>query len=175
MMQSFYNRIVDLSNILFKIEKVLLMIAVFFVTSLNFINVCLRYLSSYSLNFCETLSVVLFMFIVLLGANLAVKTDNEIKIEIFKFNNPRYDAILKIVIDGITLFTIILCLNGLSDSILAVMKNKQRLTPLPLYTYHVYIVMLAGFALVIVDRFILFLKHILTLLGKSTDKGVALS
>ncbi len=170
-----YNKLVALSNALFKIEKILLMIAVFIVVVVNFVNVCLRYLANYSLNYCETLSVVLFMFIVVLGANIAVKADNEIKIEIFRFKSPKADGTLKIVIDVITIFTIILCLKGLSDTILAVMKNRQRLTPLPLYTYHVYIVMLFGFVLVLLDRLVLSVKHVLNFLGIKTDKGVSLS
>lgn len=175
MLLAVYNKLVVLSNALFRIEKILLMIAVFVVATLNFINVCLRYLASYSLNYCETLSVVLFMFIVVLGANIAVKADNEIKIEIFRFKSPKADLTLKILIDLITIFTIILCLKGVSDTIFAVMKNKQRLTPLHLYTYHVYIVMLVGFGLVLLDRLILALKHVLNVFGIKTSRGVSLS
>lgn len=174
MLLAIYNKLVFLSNYLFKLEKIFLMIAVFIVVTINFINVCLRYLASYSLNYCETLSVVLFMFIVVLGANIAVKSDNEIKIEIFKFRSQKIDLSLKILIDIITIFTIILCLNGIFDTIFAVMKNRQRLTPLPLYTYHVYIVMLAGFFLILLDRLILFLKHLLDFLRIKTNRGVSL-
>ena len=37
----------------------------------------------------------------------------------------------------------------------------ERLTPLPLYTYHVYAVMLAGFALLFIDHVILLLRRLL--------------
>lgn len=169
-MDSLYRLCLTLSNQLFRLQKILLLIAVVIVVTVNFANVCLRYLASYSLNFCETLSVVLFMFMVLLGANLAVKRDGEIKIEIFKFQNPVWDARFKLLADVISIVTIALCLYGLYNTLLAVTKNPQRLTPLPLYTYHVYYVMSAGFFLVLLDHVLLILRHLMQALGRQTPK-----
>lgn len=160
-----YTYLVKLSDSLFYVEKLLLILAVIAVVAVNFLNVCLRYMASYSLNYCETLSVVLFMFMVLLGANLAVKSDTEIKIEIIRFKNPLYQARYAVITDLVVLIAVICCLYGLWGTVAAVMKHRQRLTPLPLYTYHVYIVMLAGFVLILIDRLILFLKHLLTATG----------
>ncbi len=173
MLYQAYKALVRLSNVLFAIEKIFLFAAVFVVVAVNFANVCLRYLASYSLNYCETLSVALFMFMVLIGANLAIKTDSEIKIEFFKSQNPKKDGLLKIVPDLLCLVTIIVCLLGLFDTIEAVMRNKQRLTPLPVYTYHVYIVMTIGFFLALIDRMILTLKHSCQIFGFEIKDEVA--
>ena len=93
MLYQIYKALVKLSDGLFVVEKILLFIAVFVVVLVNFANVCLRYIASYSLNYCETLSVVLFMFMVLIGANISVKTDNEIKIEFFRSKDPFKDGL----------------------------------------------------------------------------------
>ena len=71
----------------------MLLLAVVVVVAVNFINVILRYIINSGLAYCETLSICLFMFMVVIGANIAVKTDGEIKIEIIRFKSPRKDAI----------------------------------------------------------------------------------
>lgn len=169
-MQNIYLKLVRLSDLLFRIEKIVLLLTVVVVVAVNFLNVCLRYVANYSLNFCETLSVVLFMVLVLLGANIAVKTDNEIKIEILKFKQPSKQAVLSFIIDLVVLFTLVVSIYGIYNTVGAVLRHQQRLTPLPLYTYHVYSVMLIGFALVLIDRLILCLKHLLTACGYEISK-----
>ena len=74
-MNNLYSFLVTFSNALFKVQKIVLLVAVFIVVTVNFANVCLRYMASYSLNYCEMLSVVLFMFMVLIGANMLLVCD----------------------------------------------------------------------------------------------------
>ena len=165
MLYQIYKSLIKLSDGLFVIEKILLFLAVFTVVAVNFANVCLRYVASYSLNYCETLSVVLFMFMVLIGANISVKSDSEIKIEFFKFKSISKDGLFHLIGDVIAIVAIVICLFGLFDTVAAVLKHKQKLTPLPLYTYHIYIVMTCGFLLVLLDRLIISLKHLLQALN----------
>ncbi|HAR79401.1 MAG TPA: hypothetical protein DCR21_01090 [Succinivibrionaceae bacterium] len=164
-MNNLYSFLVTFSNALFKVQKIVLLVAVFIVVTVNFANVCLRYMASYSLNYCEMLSVVLFMFMVLIGANIAVKTDGEIKIEIFRFKSLVLDARWKLLGDLISVITVVLCCYGLYKTIGAVTRNPQRLTPLPLYTYHIYYVMTVGFILVLIDHLVLLMRHLIVALG----------
>ena len=92
-------------------------------------------------------------------------SDNEIKIEFFRSKDPFKDGLIHFIPDIIAIIAIIVCLSGLFDTVAAVLRNKQRLTPLPLYTYHVYIVMIAGFFLVLLDRLIIALKHLCQICG----------
>ena len=171
-MEKAYGALLALSNMLFRVQKLLLLLAVVVVVTVNFANVCLRYLASYSLNFCESLSVVLFMFMVLLGANLAVKRDGEIKIELFRFSNPRRNAAFKLAGELIAVVCLVLCLYGLVMTLQAVTRNPQRLTPLPLFTYHIYAVMLAGFVLILIDHLLLLLRHVtLVLSGRALPEA----
>lgn len=169
-MKKLYNALVAVSDGIFLVEKWMLLVAVVGVIAVNFINVCLRYLAGGGLAFCETLSICLFMFMVVIGGNIAVKTDGEIKIEIIMFKNNKAQAALKLVVDLISIAAIILCLFGLVDTVETVLANQQRVTPLPIYTYHIYIVMTIGFAMMLLDHLILFLKHLLIVCDQTVEK-----
>ncbi len=160
-MLALYNRLVTLSNALFRVQRILLALAVAIVVAVNFINVCLRYVAGTSLNFCETLSVVLFMVIVLLGANIAVKRDGEIRIDFTGSLPEKPRRIVHMLTDVISIVVIAVCIYGLWRTVGMVYLRRQRLTPLPLYTYHVYAVMLAGFVLVFIDHLILLARRVL--------------
>ena len=170
-MKKLYDLLVKLSDIIFVVEKWLLLLAVVAAVAVNFINVCLRRLAGGGLSYCETLSIVLFMFMVVFGGNIAVKTDGEIKIEILHFKSPKADAALRLVQDVVVIAAIVFCIVGLVATVKTVMVNLQRVTPLPIYTYHIYIAMTVGFVMILIDRLIIFLKHILLLCGQNVEGG----
>lgn len=170
-MKKVYDLLVKISDAIFVVEKWLLVVAVVAAVSVNFINVCLRRFVSGGLSFCETLSICLFMFMVVVGCNIAVKTDGEIKIEIFRFKSPKADAAFRLIADVVSIAAIIFALIGLFGTVESVLANQQRVTPLPIYTYHIYIVMTIGFFMVLLDHVIIFLKHILTVCGQVVEGG----
>lgn len=169
-MKKVYNALVAVSDAIFSVEKWLLLAAVVTVVGVNFVNVCLRYLAGGGLAFCEMLSICLFMFMVVIGGNIAAKTDGEIKIDIFKFKSPRANAGFRLIADVISVAAIILCLVGLGGTIEAVTEHVQRVTPLPIYTYHIYIVMTVGFVMILLDHVIVLLRHVLQLCGQTVEK-----
>lgn len=170
-MKKFYDLLVKLSDLVFVVEKWALIIAVVVAVGVNFINVCLRYLANNGLPYCETLSICLFMFMVVIGGNIAVKTDNEIKIDVFHFKSQRATAAFKLITDAIVIAAIVFSLIGLFNTVEAVMVNLQRVTPLPIYTYHIYIIMTIGFFMILLDRIIITLKHIMMLCGQTVEGG----
>ena len=170
-MKKFYELLVKVSDGIFLVEKWLLLVSVVVVVGVNFVNVCLRYLAGGGLSYCEMLSICLFMFMVIIGANIAVKTDNEIKIELFRFHSEKADAAFRLLADVVSIAAIIFCIFGLVDTVESVMQNLQKVTPLPIYTYHIYIIMTIGFAMVLLDHIIIFVKHILILMGQKVEGG----
>ena len=170
-MRKLYDLLVKLSDLIFVVEKWVLVAAVIIAVAVNSVNVCMRYVLNSGLSYCETLSICMFMFMVVIGGNIAVKTDSEIKIEIFRFKAPRVDAAYKLIVDLIVVAAIIFALIGLIATVQNVMVNLQRVTPLPIYTYHVYIVMTIGFFMILLDRIIILLKHILTVCGQAVEGG----
>ena len=152
-MKKVYELLVKLSDAIFFVEKWLLLVAVVAAVCVNFANVCLRYLANGGLSYCETLSICLFMFMVVIGGNIAVKTNSEIKIDIFRFKDPRKNAAFQLIADVVS------------------MVNLQRVTPLPIYTYHIYIAMTIGFFMILLDHIIIFLQHILAVCGQTVEGG----
>ena len=157
-MKKLYDLLIKLSDSIFFLEKWLLLLAVVVVVAVNFINVILRYIINSGLAYCETLSICLFMFMVVIGANIAVKS-------------PRKDAVFRLIGDIIAIATIIFCMIGLCATVESVMQHLQRVTPLPIYTYHIYIVMTVGFGLALLDHIIVFIKHILLISGQQVEGG----
>ena len=161
-MRKLYNSLITLSDAIFRVEKWLLLLAVIAVTLVNFLNVVLRYALNSGLAYCEMLSIVLFMFMVIIGGNIAVKTDSEIRIDIINFKSERKNAAFRLLSDIISITAIILAIIGLFATIQAVIKHQQRVTPLPIYTYHIYICMLIGFVMILLDHFIIFLRRLIS-------------
>ena len=170
-MKKLYNLLVKLSDVIFLAEKYLLLLAVVVVVAVNFVNVCMRYLMGSSLNFCETLSVCLFMFMVLIGGNIAVKTDGEIRIDFSRFKSAKMDAGYRLISDIISIMAIVLMIAGLFATVESVMMHLQKVTPLPIYTYHIYIAMTVGFFMILLDHVIILLKHILIIMGQQPEGG----
>ena len=172
-MRALYNSLITLSNAVFKIEKWLLLLAVVVVTAVNFLNVVLRYAMNSGLAYCEMLSIVLFMFMVIIGGNIAVKNDTEIRIDIVNFKSARKNAAFRLFSDIISIAALVLAIIGLFATIQAVMKHQQRVTPLPIYTYHIYICMLVGFCMILLDHVIVFLRHVLVMFGADAEREAA--
>ncbi|MCI2056250.1 MAG: TRAP transporter small permease subunit [Oscillibacter sp.] len=156
-----------ISNGIFIVEKWTLVVAVVVMVSVNFINVCMRYLAKTSLPFCETLSIVLFMFMVLIGGNLAVKSDSEIKIEIFKFKNPKKEAAYKLFGDVVSIIAIVLVLIGAIKMFQSAYGLPEQVIPLPICTYHEYLIMAIGLIMILLDHSIQLLKRLACLTGRA--------
>lgn len=161
-----------LNSITFMIEKWVLIAAVISMVAINFAQVVCRYIFHYSIPWSEQTSVVLFMFMVLLGGNLAMKEDNEIKIEIIKFKDPRKDAAFRLISDVIAVVTLgLLAASAILISIQGV-KNPQVLSAIPLKYYHLYLMMTVGFSLMFVEKCTNIVKKIVFLQNNETKGEV---
>lgn len=174
-MRKLHALLVKVSNGIFFVEKWLLLAAVAVAVCVNFANVCLRYLANGGLAYCETLSICLFMFMVVIGGNIAVKTNQEIKIDMFHFKDPRKNAVLWLFADVVSIAAIAFCIAGLFATVESVLVNQQKVTPLPIYTYHIYIVMTLGFFMILLDHVIILFQHILEACGQQVEEGAKVS
>lgn len=170
-MKKAYEVLVKISDAIFMVEKYLLLAAVIVAVAVNFLNVVMRYIFNSGLSYCEMLSIVLFMFMVVIGANISVKTNDEIKIDVFKFKSEKSEALFRLIADVVVIIALVCAIIGLVATVKSVMVYPQRVTPLPIYTYHIYIAMVVGFSLVLLDRIIITLKHILIAAGNEIEGG----
>lgn len=166
-MKTLTKTLQQISNGLFLIQKIVLSLAIVVIVAINFVNVFTRYLLHYSLPFCEMLSIVLFMFMVMIGGNIAVKSDSEIKIEIFKFKTRKSSAGFHFFGDVVSIVAVVLVLIGSVAMIKNTHALPEQVIPLPMFTYHEYIIMAAGLVLILLDHIIQLCKRILCLAGKT--------
>lgn len=169
-MKSLLKGLEKVNGVTFMIEKWLLIIAVVAMVVINFSQVLCRYILHYSIPWSEQTSVVLFMFMVLIGGNLAMKEDGEIKIEIIRFKDVRKNTAFRLISDVVALITIILLF---ASAVLLVIQGKshpQVLSAIPLQYYHLYIIMCVGFGLMMIDKFTNIIKKIVFLQKKETEE-----
>lgn len=171
-MKSLLKCLEKINGFTFLVEKWLLITAVVCMVVINFVQVLCRYIFHYSIPWSEQTSVVLFMFMVLIGGNLAMKDDGEIKIEIIKFKNPIKDAGFRLIADIIALITI-----GILFVSAVLIMNQGRMHPqvlsaIPLKYYHLYLIMVAGFGLMFIEKMTNIVKKIVFLMN--SGEGVQL-
>lgn len=150
-----------LDNAIFVVQKILILIGVIAMVVINGAQVFCRYVIHSSLAWSEQTSVLLFFILIMLGANLAVKTDTETKIDILRFKNDKANATLHLITDVLSVVAVVVFLVS-TQALLTQAKNfPQYLSSLKLD----YLWLAVGFALVLIDKIINILKNICCICG----------
>lgn len=155
----------------FLIEKWILILMVVFMVGLNFIQVLSRYIFHYSIPWSEQTSVVLFMFMILIGGNLAIKEDSEIKIEIIKFKNVKRDTRFRLISDLIALVTLGVLFVSAIYLVIQGRMMPQVLSAVPLSYWQLYVVMVVGFGLMFLEKFTNVVKKMIALTGQAGEEA----
>jgi TRAP-type C4-dicarboxylate transport system permease small subunit len=124
------------------------------ITMINNAQVAGRYVFHYSLPWSEQLSIVLFIFIVMLGGNLSIKKDDEIKIDL-RFANRSKQKVLHIVRDIISLITLTVLFISSVLLVHHALMFPQVISSMQLNYYYVFMVMTLGFGLMIFDKILI--------------------
>lgn len=148
-----------ISNAIYKVQTYLLFVACAVEVMLNFVQVVCRYCFGLSFAFSEELSLALFMFIILIGGNIAIKTDNEIKVELLRFKNEKINNIIAIVADSISILMFLCLLAGSIALFWHVSRFPQSLASMPLTYRELYTMLIIGFSLMLLDKVINLLKR----------------
>lgn len=168
-MKSLAKILEKINSITLLIEKWLLIAMVVFMVSINFIQVLSRYIFHYSIPWSEQTSVVLFMFMILIGGNLAIKEDSEIKIEIIKFKNQRSNTRFRLISDVISLLTLGLLFVSAIFLTIQGRTVPQSLSAIPLSYWQLYMVMVIGFGLMFIEKLTNVVKKIVFITDKSGE------
>lgn len=168
-MKSLAKILEKINSITLLIEKWLLIAMVVFMVSINFIQVLSRYIFHYGIPWSEQTSVVLFMFMILIGGNLAIKEDSEIKIEIIKFKNQRLNTRFRLISDVISLLTLGLLFVSAIFLTIQGRTVPQSLSAIPLSYWQLYMVMVIGFGLMFIEKLTNVVKKIVFITDKSGE------
>ncbi len=152
-------------GLLYAVQKVMLLAGVVAMVTINGAQVFCRYVVKSSLAWSEQTSVLLFFILIMLGANLAVKSDSETKIDILRFKNSKANAALHLVTDVLSIVAVAVFL----ASTLALLDHArhfpQYLSSIKLDYFYIYIWLLVGFVLVLIDKVVNVLKNICRIAG----------
>ncbi len=158
-----------INGVTFFVEKWFLIAAVICMVVINFAQVLCRYIFHYSIPWSEQTSVVLFMFMVLIGGNLAMKEDGEIKIEIIRFKNSVKNTGFRLISDIISLVTIGVLFVSAVLIMNQGMLHPQVLSAIPLKYYHLYLIMVIGFGLMFIEKLTNIVKKIVFLRSRNEE------
>lgn len=150
----------NISKKVFIAEKWVLIVAVIAVTAVNFVNVIMRYVMNTSLMFCENLSLVLFMLMILIGGNIAVKTDSEIRIDVFRFKDVKKQNTFKLISDVCSILALVCLLIGSCNLVSHTAAHNQAVATLPLTYLQLYSLLIIGSVLMLFDHVVILFKHL---------------
>lgn len=137
----------NISSKIYIVEKWVLMIAVILVTAVNFINVVMRYVMKSSLAYCENLSLALFMLLILIGGNIAVKSDSEIRIDVCRFKDVKKRNAFKLISDICSIIALVCLLVGSVSLVGHTAQHNQQVATLPLTYLQLYSMLVIWFNL----------------------------
>lgn len=150
----------NISSKIYIVEKWVLMIAVILVTAVNFINVVMRYVMKSSLAYCENLSLALFMLLILIGGNIAVKSDSEIRIDVCRFKDVKKRNAFKLISDICSIIALVCLLVGSVSLVGHMAQNNQQVATLPLTYLQLYSMLVIGSILMLFDHVVILFKHL---------------
>lgn len=150
----------NISNKVYIVEKWVLMIAVIAVTAVNFVNVIMRYIFKSGLAYCENLSLTLFMLLILIGGNIAVKSDSEIRIDVCRFKDVRKKNAFKLISDICSIIALICLLLGSIALVQHTAQYNQQVATLPITYLQLYSLLIIGSILMLFDHVVVLFKHL---------------
>lgn len=154
-----------LDNAIFIVQKILILIGVIAMVIINGAQVFCRYVIHSSLAWSEQTSVLLFFILIMLGANLAVKSDTETKIDILRFKNDKANAALHLITDVLSVVAVVVFLVSTQALLTHAKSFPQYLSSLKLDYYYIYLWLAVGFSLVLIDKIINILKNLCCICG----------
>ena len=150
----------NISNKVYIVEKWVLMIAVIAVTAVNFVNVIMRYIFKSGLAYCENLSLTLFMLLILIGGNIAVKSDSEIRIDVCRFKDVRKKNAFKLISDICSIIALVCLLLGSIALVQHTARYNQQVATLPITYLQLYSLLIIGSILMLFDHVVVLFKHL---------------
>ena len=150
----------NISSKIYIVEKWVLVIAVILVTAVNFINVVMRYVMKSSLAYCENLSLALFMLLILIGGNIAVKSDSEIRIDVCRFKDVKKRNAFKLISDICSIIALVCLLVGSVSLVGHTAQHNQQVATLPLTYLQLYSMLVIGSILMLFDHVVILFKHL---------------
>lgn len=173
-MEKILNGLNKVSNALYAVQKVVILIGVVLMVGINGAQVFCRYVLHSSLAWSEQVSVLLFFYLIMLGANLSVKSDSETRIDALQFKDVKKNVVLRLITDIVSIVAVVVFF----VSSIALLKHAgsfpQYLSSIHLDYFYIYLGLPVGFGLILLDKVINVLKKLCVLSGKMTAEEIGI-
>lgn len=93
------------------IQNILITLGVFAMVVINGAHVFCRFVIRSSIPWSEQISVMVFFILIMLGGNLAMRTDTETRIEILNLKNERINKMIRIIAESISIAALFIFLH----------------------------------------------------------------
>ena len=153
-------------DIIYSGQKVLILIAVVIMLAVNGAQVFCRYVVHSSLPWSEQLSLLMYLVLIMLGANLAVKTDSETKIDVIMPKDPKHAAALRFVCDVLSVIAIVAFIKSSIALVSHTAQFPNIYSSLKISYNFCYVWLIVGFVLILIDKLINLIKNICILKGE---------
>ena len=151
---------------IYSVQKIFILVAVAIMVITNGAQVFCRYVLHSSLPWSEQLSLLMYLVLVMLGANLAVKTDSETKIDVLSPKDPKKNAMLRLVCDVFSLVAIVAFIRSAVALVRYTAQFPNSYSSLKISYNYCYVWLIIGFSLIFIDKIINLIKNICIVKGE---------
>lgn len=152
-----------ISNWLYNLQKLVLLILVTVITVINMAQITGRYVFHFSLPWSEQLSVLLFIVIIMLGGSISIRSNSEIRIAFFNFKNAVAQKCLDLLVDLISFATIIFFITSSVAFFKHSLRFKQVVSSMQISYSYVFIFLIIGFSLMGLEKLFSIVRNIISL------------
>ena len=143
---------------IYSVQKIFILVAVAIMVITNGAQVFCRYVLHSSL--------LMYLVLVMLGANLAVKTDSETKIDVLSPKDPKKNAMLRLVCDIFSLVAIVAFIRSAVALVRYTAQFPNNYSSLKISYNYCYVWLIIGFSLIFIDKIINLIKNICIVKGE---------
>lgn len=170
-MEKLISTLDKINAITFKIQKIVFIIVVAFVVVIDTAQVFGRYVFKFSIPWSDQVSLLIFCIIIMLGGNIAIKDNAEVKVTLIRFKDEKKQLIFDLVGDIVSIFTISFFVVSTWLLILQASTFKKVISSIQLDYKYVYVIVLAGFVIMLFEKVIQLLKRISRLKAGGAFEG----
>lgn len=159
-MEKLISTLDKINAVIFKIQKMIFIIVVAFVVVIDTAQVFGRYVFKFSIPWSDQVSLLIFCIIIMLGGNIAIKDNAEVKVTLIHFKDEKKQLVFDLVGDVVSMFTISFFVASTWLLIMQASTFKKVISSIQLDYKYVYLIVLLGFVIMLFEKVIQFLKRI---------------
>ncbi len=149
-----------IDTVIYQIQKIIFFIVVAAIIVIDMAQILGRYIFSYSIPWSDQVSLLIFCIIIMLGGNIAIKENCEIKVELIRFKSRKSQLVFNLIGNIISIVTLVLFVISTCLLIRQASTFTKVVQSIQLDYKYVYMIVLAGFLLMLYDKIIMMLKEI---------------